>query len=151
MRFLEGNGLKDPWLEKNSQGERILLLSTFAESVRRNEYGKRALTCLRASTFSSAISDICTTFQSHFRDDPGLEENGNGKTGLLLKRQLDGYRNDDPPQGHQKALPVRIFKYLQKIFNSKTEEAIGQMTTVAFFFVMRSCEYSSVKEKGKTE
>ena len=96
------------------------------------EYGTRALTCLRASTVSSAISDIRTTFRSHFRDDPGLEENGNGKMALLLKRQLDGYKNEDPPPGHQKALPVRIFKYLLKIFNSKTEEAIGQMTTVAF-------------------
>ena len=70
---------------------------------------------------------------------------------LLLKRQLDGYKAEDPPQGHQKALPVRIFKHLQANHLTKTDEAIGQMTTVAFFFAMRSCEYSSVKVKGKTE
>ena len=146
IRFLEGNAFNDPWLDECSQGERILLLSTFAESVRRNEFGTRALTCLRASTVSSAISDIRTTFRSV---DPGLEDNG--KMALNLKRQLDGYIIEDPPPSHQKALPVRIFRYILQNHSNKVEEAIGQMTICAFFFVMRSCEYSSVKVKGKTE
>ena len=70
---------------------------------------------------------------------------------MILKRQLDGYKYEDPPPNHQKALPVRIFRYLQQNYSNKIEEAIGQMTTCAFFFAMRSCEYSSVKVKGRTE
>ena len=31
------------------------------------------------------------------------------------------------------------------------DDAIGQLTTTAFFFTMRSCKYSEVKVKGKTE
>ena len=146
MRFLEGNGFSDPWLDTLNQGERILLLSTFAESVRRNEFGTRTLTCLRASTVSSAVSDIRTAFRSNFRDDPGIES---GKMAIILKRQLDGYKNEDPSPNHQKALPVRIFNYLLNNFSTKTEEAIGQMMTTAFFFAMRSCEYNSVKVPGR--
>ena len=94
---------------------------------------------------NSAVSDIRTTF----RDDPGVEDNGH--LALVLKRQLDGYKNADPPHNHQKTLPVRIFKYLSSNFSTRTEEAIGQLTTTEFFFAMRSCEYSSVRVPGRTE
>lgn len=64
---------------------------------------------------------------------------------------IQGYETADPPERHQKALPVRIFKALWRSRSSELDLAIGQLTVGAFFFAMRSCEYVSVEEKGKTQ
>ena len=108
-RFLASVGISDPWLEKCSQEERATILCAFAESVRRNYHGTTSLPILRHGTVDATVGGVRATFRSHFRDDPGIEDNG--KMALLLQRQLDGYRNEDLPPNHQKALPVRIFNY----------------------------------------
>ena len=149
MRFQQANGLNDPFLDSFQHREKNLILSAFGESVRNNEYGKRSLSILRSGTVKAAISDIRTTFRSHFRDDPGVDPDGQPNIGI--RRQTDGYTNEDPAEKHKKALPVRVFKYLNEKHQCHFDEAIGQLTTTAFFFAMRSCEYSEVKIPGKTK
>ena len=55
-----------------------------------------------------------------------------------------------PSEKHQKALPIRVFRALWSANKSQFTTTIGQLTTCAFFFAMRSCEYSTVPRKGRT-
>ena len=95
------------------------------------------------------MHNIRTTFRSHFRNDPGLEQSGTPS--LALARQLNGYHTEDPAEKHEKALPVRVFRHLYEKGLCPIDTAIGELTTMALFFAMRSCEYSSVPVPGKTK
>ena len=57
---------------------------------------------------------------------------------------------DDPVQKHQKCLPMGVFKKLYSNTTTELSTAIGQLTTGALFFGMRSCEYSAVSTARKT-
>ena len=70
---------------------------------------------------------------------------------LLIKRQIQGYIIEDPASRSQKCLPPVVFR---KLYNNRINElatAIGQLTVGALFFGMRSCEYSKVTSKRKTQ
>ena len=109
-RFLASVGISDPWLEKCSQEERATILCAFAESVRRNHHGTTSLPILRHGTVDATVGGVRATFRSHFRGDAGAERLG--ELALALKRQLNGYGVNDPPERHEKALPIRVFKHI---------------------------------------
>ena len=69
----------------------------------------------------------------------------------MIKRQWDGYINDDPVKRTQKCLPINIFQKLWRSNNTELSKAIGQLATGALFFGMRSCEYSEVTGNRKTK
>ena len=149
LRFLDHVGITDTWLEKYTREQKNQLICAFAEGVRHNFDGRSNKARVMAGTVSATIGGVCATFRKNFRDDPGA--NGNGKPNLALKRQLQHYENIDPATKHQKALPVRIFTSLWRNKGSHIDTAIGELTTFAFFFALRSCEYTSVSSPGKTQ
>ena len=149
QRFLGSCGIVDPFLEGYGHQAKLSLFSAFAAALRRNEHGKRKLNKLSGKTIRQTINSICLTFRTNLYCNPLLE--GNGQSSLLIKRQIDGYITEDPPTKPQKCLPPLVFK---KLYNSRFNElstAIGQLTVGALFFGMRSCEYSKVTSKRKTE
>ena len=89
------------------------------------------------------------TFRSHFRDDPSLDKAG--RPLLTLKRQLQAYTNDDPPEKYQKALPLRVLKAIARNKATPKNEDIGELVTGNFFFAMRSCEHLLVRSPGKAK
>ena len=99
-------------------------------------------------TFKSAISDVSVSFRTDLWSDPTLESSG--QTSLLLQRQLRGYKTLDPTTKHQKPLPAKLVFHIYKRTNTHLNTAIGQLITVAFFFGMRSCEYSKT-HKGENK
>ena len=141
-QFIEGCGLQDEFLDKFTKKERTCILSAFATSVRRNEYGKTNKTQLCKGTVSSTISHVCTTFRTNLRNDPSLEESG--IKSIFLQRQMKGYKDGDPGIKHQKALPLLVFRTMKRDKLLKINVAIAQLCEGAFFFAMRSCEYSTV-------
>jgi hypothetical protein len=74
-----------------------------------------------------------------------------------LSRQIKGMRNKDPGEVQQKALPVCIYRELHRISkllpaeNSHLDTAIAWLQTLAFFWCMRSCEYSDVQGDQRTK
>ena len=52
---------------------------------------------------------------------------------------------------HQKCLPKRVFYDMLDDTTSSLTIAIAQLTTIALFFGMRSCEFTTVPKPGKTK
>jgi hypothetical protein len=65
-------------------------------------------------------------------------------------------KNTDPSPTPQKALPVSVYREIHRQAQSKTCNAIlsstvADLLTIAFFWCMRSCEYSTVKGDRRTK
>ena len=87
-RFLSECGINDRFLDEFTIEQRIALLSAYAASVRRNEFGKQNKQCLAGSIVAASIKHVCATFRSNLRRDPFLERTG--EKSLLLQRQIRG-------------------------------------------------------------
>jgi len=74
-----------------------------------------------------------------------------------LLRQFKGMRNEDPGEVQQKALPVCVYRELHRVAklqpqeNSHLDQTIAWLQTLAFFWCMRSCEYSDVQGERRTK
>jgi hypothetical protein len=73
-----------------------------------------------------------------------------GQIEPVLALQLRGYADEDPGVKQQQALPLEVLRRARGMNGSDREVAIGQLIVVAFFFAMRSCEYSGVQGKRMT-
>ncbi len=64
-------------------------------------------------------------------------------------------KNKDPGEKQQKALPVCVYREIHKQSKSKTaqiqDKTIAWLQVLAFFFCMRSCEYSDVTGERRTK
>jgi len=72
----------------------------------------------------------------------------------LLTRQFKGMRNLDPGEVQQKALPVSVYRELHRQAAESLlalDAAIAWLQTMAFFWCMRSCEYSNVQGERRTK
>ena len=143
LSFIKSIDLQDdPFLRKFNRQHRILLMSAFAHSVRTAEYSKRRISQVAEGTVRSTVDHVSQTYRNHQFEDPRLD--ANNKPSLLLQRQYAGYKSQDPPPQHQKALPALILIQLLKNRTTERSIAIAQLCIGAFFFAMRSCEYLSV-------
>jgi hypothetical protein len=63
------------------------------------------------------------------------------------------FKNKDPPENHQAAIPISGVSEINKRCSSELERATAQLATLAIFFAMRSCEYLKVhqSEQQRTE
>jgi hypothetical protein len=68
---------------------------------------------------------------------------------FLLQWQYQSYINDNPKQKQQKAIPMCIIAKMAKQKSTELKAAIGQLTTMAIFFAMQSCEYLKVTQADK--
>jgi hypothetical protein len=66
-------------------------------------------------------------------------------------------RNEDPGEVQQKALPVCVYRELHRVAKlqipekSHLDQTIAWLQTLAFFWCMRSCEYSDVQGERRTK
>jgi len=66
-------------------------------------------------------------------------------------------KNSDPAEVQQKALPVCVYRELHRVAsstpfkNSDLDIAVADLLTLAYFFCMRSCEYSDVQGERHTK
>ena len=124
-------------------------MSAFASALRRNEQGKTNKPLLLGGTVDQIINNVCSVFRTNLRRSPIVDENG--KRALVISRQIKGYVAEDPAKTHQKCLPIKVFCKLYRSRDTALAAAIGQLTTGALFFGMRSCEYSRVSGERKTK
>jgi hypothetical protein len=105
---------------------------------------------LVAGSCRAAIDGVCQAFVSAGYDDPGKDSYG--KLAFVLQRQLKGYKNNDPAEKPQKAIPFGI---LRKLISLPTRDPLRRrfqlLTHMAFFFAMRSCEYLKVSGSRRTQ
>ena len=77
----------------------------------------------------------------HLRGNPTLE--ALGQISLILQTQIQGYKSLDPPKKHQKSIQTKLVFHIYKKHYSHLSTAIGKLIVGAFFFGIRSCEYST--------
>ncbi len=58
------------------------------------------------STISGTISYVCTIFRENGFPNPSLDEDA--RTEFLLQRLYWGFKNSDPAEKHQKAIPMCV-------------------------------------------
>ena len=91
-------------------------------------------------------------FRASNRPDPRLDPDL--KPCYLLQQQTRGYQNLDPNQTQQKALPLGVLRHMKKTQISAKGQAMTDLCIGAFFFAMRSCEYSkttTLEESKRTK
>ena len=94
-------------------------------------------------------------FKSIGLPDPRYDVDG--EVCFRLRQTIKGYSNQDPAKKHQKALPIKALKLLIRLATASNDPksiAIAQAVEIAFFFAMRSCEYSktcSSEESKRTK
>ena len=69
---------------------------------------------------------------------------GRGRLEPILALQLREYADADPGVRQQQALPLEVLQRARQRNGNVREVAISQLIEVAFFFAIRSCEYSCV-------
>jgi hypothetical protein len=72
----------------------------------------------------------------------------------FLTRQFKGMKNLDPGEKQQKALPVSVYRELHrvaKVPNLPINHAVAWLQTLAYFWCMRSCEFSNVQGERRTK
>ena len=146
--FCEEIGLgSDLFLDSiNQPHHRTLILLAYAHAVHSLRFSKRKLDGhLQCGSVQDAVSAVSTTFRLHGRPNPSLDEDG--RPSFLLQRQWRAYRNVDSNVKHQKALTTPVLLKLYELAVSELDFAVADLVIGAFFFGMRSCEYSTVKTK----
>ena len=116
-------------------------MSSLSASVRQNQFGTIRKQIFLHGTFKSVVSDVSASFQTHLWSDPTLDSSG--QTSLILQRHRRGYKMLYPTTKHQKAIPANLVLLIYKQTNIHLNTFIFQLTVGAFFFGMRSCDYST--------
>jgi hypothetical protein len=153
LKFLEKCQLNgDAFLDSYSRIDKQKILGAFLHKVRTKTYSEstKENEFLAASTCSAALSNVCATFRNEGRPNPSLDPDGN--TSFLLRRQLKGYTNLDPASKGQKPIPLHLIT--EMITRQCSEPGLivfHDLTILAFFFAMRSCEYLLTTGERRTQ
>ena len=139
--------IEDEFLDHFKKPQRIKLMGAFAMALRGGRFSGPAYDSLAEGTIRSTILYVAQTFRENDRPNPTKDEDG--ELGRLLSRQFRAFRNDDPNPKQQKAIPVCVLSEIALKRATETQKAISQLSIVAFFYAMRSCEYLKVPQAEK--
>jgi len=144
---------QDIWLTSLLPEQQTYIIAAFAAALRRREFSRPDEKDLAASTVQEAVAKLGETVRANVGYNPS---HGSGTNTLhpLLTRQFRGMKNLDPSERQQKALPVLVYRELHKIASESSlliDSTIAWLQTLAFFWCMRSCEYSDVQGERRTK
>ena len=135
----------DIFLNNFTDRERTIITSAFAEAVRKREFSRKSVNPLVSSTVRTAVDNISQTFREYDHGDPRLDSTG--KLARILQQQFKGYKENDPDERQEKAIPFSVIRQMNLKAISDLDKAIADLCTGAIFFCMRSCEYSKVQSQ----
>ena len=98
------------------------------------------------------MGHVAQAFRSALRPDPRLDSDWH--ISYAMQQCFKGYVNLDPPEKQQKAIPFTVLLFMMKLAGDcPLAIVIAQLAMGAFFFAMRSCEYSKAgnEEKKRTK
>ena len=147
----------DPFLTTVNQRNTVKFISWFAAAIRENgtkleERINKPGPGVNSGSVRGALDTLATTFRANQLPSP--VHDANGRFNWILDRQLKGFNNADPGTVHQKAIsPIVIKQIVRQAISSSLalDIAIAQLVVGAFFFAMRSCEYSKVTGERRTK
>ena len=128
-------------MENLERWQRISLLSAFAQTMREALYSSGNHDTLASGTVRYSVDYVAQTIRDDHGYDPRIDIDG--RTSSILLQQYKGYKVHDKQVIRQKAIPPRVLLELRKHTQNEESLAVYQLATGAWFFAMRSCEYSS--------
>ena len=131
-------------MDSLARHERIIMLGAFAMAVREGRFSRtrERHEALAEGTVRGTISHVVQAFRTAGRQNPTKDEDH--ELSILLSRQYRAFKNDNPQQKQQKALPFIVLGELAKRQVTELDNTLVQLTIGAAFFACRSCEYSIV-------
>ncbi len=151
-KYLGSIGIShDAFLDSFTQAQRNKIIGAFVMALRKGCFLSGSHDKLALGTIRNSISDISTTFRENGQPNP--TKDNNLQLSFILHRQFRAYKNEDPKEKQQKAIPACFIAKIAKKNLRSLQGAISQLPTLAFFFVMRLCECVKVQqhEKQRTE
>ncbi len=147
-KYLDSIGLgHDFFLESFTRSQRNKIIGAFAMALRQGQYSGKAYATLALGTIQNTISDISLTFRENGRPNPTKDKDL--QLSFILQRQFWAFKNADPKEKQQKAIPACIITEIAKRKLMELQCATLQLTILAFFFAMHSCEYVKVTQQEK--
>ena len=92
---------------------------------------------------------MAACFRAHFRPDPRHDELG--RVDPLCSLQMKGYASIDPATTQQRCLHPSFFRTMFHRSTTPIQIAISRVVMSAYFYAMRSCEFSCVSGERRTE
>ena len=111
-------------------------------AVREARFSRASHERLAEGTVRDTVQYVCATFRENGHPNPSID--GDGLTAFILQREFRSFKNTDPEEKHQKAIPISVVSELIHRDGTDLERAIGELATIGIFFAMRSCEYLKV-------
>jgi hypothetical protein len=143
--YCKSIGCADLFMDWLTQNEQISMLGAFAMAVREEQFLQDCHEVLVEETVLGAISHVVQTFRAAGRQNPTKVDDR--ELSIFLSRQYWTYKNKDPQQVQQKALPFIALNKLVKRQVTELDIALGQLIIRAAFFACRSCKYLTVSKR----
>ena len=140
----------DPWMRYFNKALQQTYLLAFPAQVRTGIYGRAVQ--VGSQTVEKALRHVAQTLLLAGFDDP-RRTYGAKELDLPFQHLLKGYKEQDPAPKPQLALPVATIEhagaYHQAPHNALTR-ATADLTTIAFFFLLRVGEYTMPRRNVRT-
>ena len=142
----------DPYLQSTTFEQRIRCLTGFAQRVRTGYYGRGRQ--VQAATVTGAITAVGQTISMAVGNNP-TKLLGSDKFLPALQIMIEGYDKEDPPT--RKMLPIEtdVPQLLVDVGYGNTgtshTKAIGDLTLIAFYFLLRIGEYTVKGRRNNTK
>jgi hypothetical protein len=144
----------DEFLEAFLPRTRTRLLGAFASAIRSARFSGPTYTQLASGTVSDTVNHVAAAFVDAGFNDPRHTE-VRGPSSRFLQRQYKCYKNLDANIKQQKAITASILSnmiaHANLPFATSAEKAVSELAVGAFFFAMRSCEYTDVSGPRRTK
>ena len=153
----------NPYLTSLSDQQRSLHVKSFLSCYRVSRWSQSGkLLGLRknpvvSGTVREAASHLAASFRVHQHDSP-LHIPGSSNLQPSIKGLLTAYSNVDPAPNRQKAITPKLLRAMHKLSGARTTvlrdtpfAVVTELATFAFFFAMRSCEFTTTAKPGRTK
>lgn len=134
-------GLANPYLKDIPDIKKPLVINGFAARVRSGAYSLGDK--VRVQTVSGALAAVSNTMELACKQSPLYQTLG--EYILPVRRCIEGFRRDNPPSIPQLAVPVSVPEEAAQIGHASNDpfhKAVGDLSLVAFYFLLRSGEYT---------
>jgi len=132
----------DPHLQNVDEQEQLMVLQAFARRAREGAFGRGKQ--VKNGSVQAAIGAVAKTVELAGNPNP-LHKPGTTNYYAALAQQTKTYKREDPATEKQLAVPIdvpnHVFLATRNGTNAK-EKAIGELTLIAFYFLLRVGEYT---------
>jgi hypothetical protein len=153
----------DPFLTMLSVLERELFTQAFLQRYRTSSWtttgnvaGVRPIP-LVSGTVRQAASHVAATFRINLRESP-MHRKESAHLQPFVRALLKAYNNEDPPKRQQQAMTPSLLRGMYRLSRAAldiTQDSafaiVTELSIVAFFFAMGSCEISFTPLPGRTK